>query len=175
MIDSFPRQNARTQRFTLGTPRSFSITEDGAFVLFFRSRGAEDSRTCLWSMEIATGTEELLADPMLILGDSDENLPSAEKIRRERARESASGILNYSTDASGRKFVFALAGDLYISELGQIEPARIATNSGVYDPRISPDGKKVAYVIGAEFYIISGVDAEVTESSIRENDRDITW
>jgi len=175
VTDSFPRQNARTQRFTLGTPRNFSITADGAFVIFLRSREAEDSRTCLWSIEIATGTEELLADPILILGDSDENLPSSEKIRRERARESASGILNYSADASGRKFVFALAGDLYITELGQIEPSRIEANPGVYDPRISPDGKKVAYIIGSEFYVISGIDLEATESSISENDQDISW
>ncbi len=27
--DSFPRQNARTQRFSLGRPRSFSVSEDG--------------------------------------------------------------------------------------------------------------------------------------------------
>ena len=56
-----------------------------------------------------------------------------------------------------------------------MNPSRIEANPGVYDPRISPDGKKVAYVIGSEFYVVSGIDVEATESSIRENDRDISW
>ena len=35
---SFPRQYARTQRFTLGAPRAFTVSPDGGRVVFLRSR-----------------------------------------------------------------------------------------------------------------------------------------
>ena len=34
MTDSFPRQHARTQRFTLGAPRNLTVAPDGARVAF---------------------------------------------------------------------------------------------------------------------------------------------
>jgi hypothetical protein len=37
--DSFPRQHARTRRFTLGVPRRFSVAPDGGRVVFLRSAG----------------------------------------------------------------------------------------------------------------------------------------
>ena len=56
-----PRQWARTRRFTLGAPRSFTIAADGSRVLFLRSRAGDDPVTCLWSLEVASGTEEMTA------------------------------------------------------------------------------------------------------------------
>src|SRR5215472_7712253 len=47
VIDSFPAQLARTQRFTLGVPRSFQISPDGSRVAFLRSRGGADPLTCV--------------------------------------------------------------------------------------------------------------------------------
>ena len=38
MADSFPRQSARTQRFTLGVPRDLTVAPDGSRVAFLRSR-----------------------------------------------------------------------------------------------------------------------------------------
>ena len=50
--DSFPRRYARTQRFTLGQPRAFSISRDGRGVLFLRSKAGDDSVTCLWRLDV---------------------------------------------------------------------------------------------------------------------------
>ena len=63
MPDSFPRQYARTQRFTLGSPRDFAITEAGGTVLFLRSSGPEDTVNSLWGIDTETGIERLIADP----------------------------------------------------------------------------------------------------------------
>src|ERR1700722_16348067 len=63
MADSFPRQSARTQRFTLGAPRSFGVSPDGALVASLRSQGDTDPVTCLWVLDVAAGTERLVADP----------------------------------------------------------------------------------------------------------------
>ena len=40
--DSFPRQQARTRRFTLGAPRSFQVSPDGCRVVFLRSKSGTD-------------------------------------------------------------------------------------------------------------------------------------
>ena len=63
MTDSFPRQQARTQRFSLGVPRSFQISPDGSRVAFLRSQGGADPVTCLWVLDAGTGEERLVADP----------------------------------------------------------------------------------------------------------------
>src|SRR3546814_16067606 len=46
--DTFPRQSARTQRFTLGAPRNVTVSPDGARVAFLRSGGPEDPVPPLW-------------------------------------------------------------------------------------------------------------------------------
>jgi dipeptidyl-peptidase 4 len=57
VIDSFPAQLARTQRFTLGVSRSFQISPDGGRVALLRSRGGADPLTCLWVLDVADGRE----------------------------------------------------------------------------------------------------------------------
>ena len=42
MSDSFPRQSARTRRFTLGAPRDFRVADDGSRVAFLRSTSGDD-------------------------------------------------------------------------------------------------------------------------------------
>ena len=63
MTDSFPRQQARTQGFSLGVPRSFQISPDGSRVAFLRSQGGDDPVTCLWVLDTGSGQERLVADP----------------------------------------------------------------------------------------------------------------
>jgi len=117
MTDTFPRQNARTQRFTLGVPRSFQVSPDGGRVVFLRSKGGSDPVTCLWLLDVATGAEHLIADPAE-LGSSGRELDPAEKARRERSREQAAGIVAFSCDADVRLAVFGLAGAVYAADLG---------------------------------------------------------
>ena len=112
VADTFPRQYARTQRLTLGAPRDVSVSSDGRRIVFLRSRAGDDPVNCLWVADANTGDERLVADPHdLLAGDdpsTDEDLPAEERARRERARESASGITAYATDAAGTVAAFAL-------------------------------------------------------------------
>ena len=98
MTDSFPRRQARTRRFTLGAPRGFTISPDGDRVVFLRSRGGTDPVTCLWTLDLATGAERLVADPAALDSAGDEDLPPEERARRERSREQAGGVVGYATD-----------------------------------------------------------------------------
>ena len=65
---SFPRQYARTQRFTLGSPRTFTVSPDGERVVFLRSAGGTDRANLLWVRDTATGEERVAADPFALLG-----------------------------------------------------------------------------------------------------------
>ncbi|MYS23686.1 dipeptidyl-peptidase-4, partial [Streptomyces sp. DvalAA-14] len=108
---TFPRQLARTQRFSLGVPRAFTLLPDGAGALFLRTRGPEDRMSCLWLRDAAG--ERLLVDPAALPGAAAE-VPAAELVRRERARERSVGIVAYSTDAAVRTVAFALDGALWV-------------------------------------------------------------
>ena len=110
-VDSFPRESARTQRYTLGEPRNVLVSPDGRRIVFLRSRRGTDPVNCLWVLDAATGEERLVADPAVLLGErrSDE-LPPEERARRERAREAAGGITAFATNSDVTVAAFALAG-----------------------------------------------------------------
>jgi dipeptidyl-peptidase-4 len=147
MTESFPRQQARTRRFTLGVPRAFQVSPDGQRVVFLRSKAGGDPVTCLWELSLASGEEWLVADPRT-LGADEENLPPQERARRERVRETAAGIVAFSTDRAMTMAVFALSGQVFTVPLGVPAPAArlVATRTPALDPRVSPTGTLVAYV-----------------------------
>jgi dipeptidyl-peptidase-4 len=121
--DSFPRQQARTRRFTLGAPRAFSVSPDGERVLFLRTTSGDDPVTCLWEADADSGAERLVADPRA-LGADEENLPPEERARRERVRETAGGIVSYATDRQLTLAVFPLSGQVYAVHAGAGPAAR---------------------------------------------------
>ena len=149
--DSFPRLQARTARFTLGRPRGFVVSPDGSRVLFLRSRGGTDRVTCLWSYDVATGAERVVADPhaLLAAGGHASDLPVSERARRERAREHAAGIVSYSTDAPVTVAAFALSGRLFVAALDEASDVgtvrELVVRGPVFDPRLDPTGRTVAY------------------------------
>ena len=122
MTESFPRQEARTRRFTLGVPRAFRVSPDGARVAYLRTKGGADPVTCLWVLEVDSGQERLVADPRT-LGASEEDLPPQERARRERVRERAGGIVAYATDEAVTMAAFALSGLVYAVSLTGGGPA----------------------------------------------------
>jgi dipeptidyl-peptidase 4 len=151
MTDSFPRQQARTRRFSLGVPRSFQISPDGSRVAFLRSRGGSDPVTCLWVLDVGTGQEHLAADPAALAATGDD--PVEERARRERSREQAAGIVAFATDAALNVAAFALAGQVYLADLtspagpaGPAGPRRIPAQAPALDPRPDPAGRLLAYV-----------------------------
>ena len=142
---TFPRQNARTRRFTLGAPRRFTISPDGRRVLFLRTQGGQDPVTCLWSLDVGSGEERLIVDPGRLL-DADEELSEAEAARRERVREQAGGVVDYATDRDAVTVVMALSGRLWIADAVAGEVRELAVPGPVLDPRLDPTGRRVAYV-----------------------------
>ncbi|WP_406674125.1 prolyl oligopeptidase family serine peptidase [Nonomuraea sp. N2-4H] len=166
MSESFPRLNARTRRFTLGVPRGFTISPDGGRVVFLRTKTGTDPVTCLWELDTETHVERLVVDPRELHGEDEENLPPEERARRERSREAAGGIVAYATDFHVSKVCFALSGQLYVAELAGGRTRRLETPGAVIDPRLSPDGRHVAYVTGGALRVqdlASGHDRALAE------------
>ncbi|MBZ6080062.1 prolyl oligopeptidase family serine peptidase [Streptomyces olivaceus] len=144
--DSFPKRHARTQRFTLGAPRSFTVAPDGSRVAFLRSGTDTDRANSLWVLDVEEGAERVAADPRALLGGAEERLSPEERARRERSREGGAGIVGYATDAAVELAAFALSGRLYAAELGSGSVRELAAPGPVIDPRPAPDGRHVAYV-----------------------------
>jgi dipeptidyl-peptidase 4 len=187
MTESFPRQQARTRRFSLGVPRSFKVAPDGSRVAFLRSQGGADPVTCLWQLHVDTGNEELLADPAA-LEPAGEDLSPQEKARRERTREQAGGIVGFATDRAMSLAAFTLAGRVYVASLPDSpgrepsarEPAgrtpgtpkpgvrELGARSPALDPRPDPTGTRVAYVCGGALRVIRvdgyGVDGDKADA-----------
>ncbi|MEO1064615.1 MAG: prolyl oligopeptidase family serine peptidase [Actinomycetota bacterium] len=142
--DTFPRQHARTRRFTLGAPRTVTITDAG-LVRFCRSRSGDDPVNLLWELDPATGVERVVIDPTTLAVD-ESDLPAAERARRERAREAAGGVVTYAAEED--RIVTALAGQLVVADRvdGEWTVTTVPTDGPVFDPR--PVGEEIAFVSG---------------------------
>ncbi len=100
----------------------------------------------LWELNVDNGDETKLVDPYDLRSAADRDLPAAERARRERARELASGIVSYSKDQSADKICFALDGRLCVFDRRTNEVITPSVAEPVFDPRLSPNGRYVAYV-----------------------------
>lgn len=144
---SFPRRWARTRRFSLGEPRDIRVSADGRRVAFLRSQGPEDPVNCLWVLDVATGEERLVFDPRRAGHEPD--LPLAERVRRERVRETGEGVVSYDADSALAVAVFALGGSLWRVDLDTGSATALPARPDAFDPRLSPDGQRVAYGSGS--------------------------
>lgn len=152
--DSFPRRHARTQRFTLGAPRAFTVAPDGSRVVFLRSDSGTERANSLWVLDTADGGERVAADPRALLGGAEERLSAEERARRERSREGGAGVVGYATDAAVELASFALSGRLFTAELRAGTARELPVPGPVIDPRPAPDGRHIAYVARGALRIV---------------------
>lgn len=138
---SFPRHSARTQRFTLGAPRAFTVSPDGERIVFLRSPSGTERSNGLWVLDLVRGgTERIAADPGALLGGQGERLSAQERARRERSREGSAGIVGYATDAAVELAAFALSGRLFTAELRAGTARELPVPGPVLDPAPPPTG-----------------------------------
>jgi len=137
---SFPRLYARTLRFSMGIPRSFSISPDGTRVTFLRSPSGDDRRNELWSFDTTTGQERRVVE-----SQESEELSIQEKARRERLRESSGGITSFTTDGDHRIAVYTDSGEIRVVDLTTGKITEIAHTLAAIDPRPSSDGSRIGY------------------------------
>ncbi|MFH8928602.1 prolyl oligopeptidase family serine peptidase [Streptomyces pristinaespiralis] len=174
---SFPRQSARTQRFTLGAPRAFTVSPDGSRVVFLRSSSGTDRSGLLWVLDLeghGPPQERPAADPRELLGGIAEELSAEERARRERSREGSAGIVAYAVDRAVELAAFTLSGRLFTAELRAGTARELPTPGPVLDPRPSPDGRLVAYVAGGALRV-TGAEGEEDRALAEPEDEHITY
>ena len=145
MTVSYPRLAARTARFTLGIPRTISVSPDGSKVWYLRTPDGVTRTGQLWEHDVASGAETVLVDPDALLGDAGEQLSDEERARRERSRESGAGLVDFSVDDTGRWASFALSGRAWALHLAGRAVTALPTLGSVVDPRVDPRGRTIAY------------------------------
>ena len=189
---SFPRQHARTRRFTLGAPRAFAVAPGGDRVAFVRTRsgggdqgaeggGAEGGQgQLLWVLDVPVAgpaVERIAADPVELLGGADEELPAAERARRERSREGSAGVVAFAVDSAVAVAAFALSGRLFVAGLRPQDAGtarEVAVPGPVVDPRPSPDGRWVAYASGGALRVVA-VSGEDDRALAEPDGAEVTW
>ena len=169
---SFPRRHGLTRGFTLGAPRGFRVSADGERVAFLRSSGPMDPANSLWLFDVPTGRERLVVDASQFSADL-ADLTAAERARRERARESGGGIVAYDSDRELTVAVFAIGSRVARVDLLSGEVRVLDTAAGAFDPRLSPDANKVAYVAGRELRMVTAADED--RSLIGEAFETVSW
>lgn len=180
--DTFPRQYARTRRLTLGDPRDLTVSPDGTRVIFARSRGGSDALTCLWSLDTASGEERLLLDPAALADIDPDGMTDAERAQRERRRESAEGVTSYACDAAVTRAVCVLGGDAVVVDVASGRSTRIDLGAPVFDPRLSPDGQRLAVVRDGRLRVVDVADTTVADGAsapllldLGEPSTTVTW
>ena len=90
-------------------------------------------------------------------------------------RETGSGIVSYDADADLTAAVFTLDGGLWRVGLsdGDGPPEAMAAQPGPFDPRLSPDGARVAYAAGSGLRVTG--DAGGDRAVVDEPGETVSW
>ena len=150
----FLRELAITRNFMLGRPSRATPTPDGSAVLFLRS-GPRSPRNALYEFDVKTGRTRRLLTPRQLLGGQEEELSAAEKARRERMRITARGFARFQLSPDGRQVLITLSGKLYTFDRTTREIRQLPVGKGtLLDPKFSPDGKRIGYVLDHDVYVL---------------------
>jgi dipeptidyl-peptidase-4 len=168
------RQYARTNRFRTGRPRAISFTGDGASMFFLRSPdGLGPQELCEY--RVAEAQEGPCITAARLLDGAQETLTPAERARRERARETGSGITSYELSPDGRSLLVSLGGRLFIVNRADGGVRELVSAHGAAaDARFSPDGTKVACVRGRELFVTDVATGREWQVTTGADSEDIT-
>lgn len=169
--NSYLRDHALTRGFMLGRPNRAKPTPDGKAVLFLRAE-PRVPKMQLYEFDVATKQTRLLLSPEQLLKGAEENLSPEEKARRERARISVGGFTNYELSRDGARILLSLSGKLYIYERATGKIQELKTSAGtILDPRLSPNGNLVSYVVDNDVYVFDLAEAKERRLTTGGTDR----
>ncbi|MBS3744525.1 MAG: S9 family peptidase [Wenzhouxiangellaceae bacterium] len=144
--------------------RQAKLSPAGDRVTFLRGAKDDSSRLDLWEYNLELDRTRRLIAAQDVLAEPAE-LSDAEKARRERARiADLSGIVEYRWAKNGRHLLFPLGGDIFLADL-EGEPIKVrqltAGKAFDLDPKISPDGRRVAFVRDQDLWVVDIEQGEV--------------
>lgn len=158
--DQLLAEAAATFHWRLGVPTPLAITRDGA--VLFRRTPPRGFASDLYELT-PDGSLRVLASAAELLGAEDEQLSDAERARRERTRTATRGVVDIGVSDDGNTVMVPLGDRLYLIDRSSTRIAgrspgghRVIDPGGpVYDPQLSPDGTRVAFVRDGDLWIAS--------------------
>lgn len=156
--DPWIRSLVVTRNFQLGRPVRPQFTPDGSTVLFLRA-GARDPRQALFAFDVGSGRTREVLTAGALTGGTPEVLSAEEQARRERQRQTSGGLVSFEIAPDGRHLLVPHSGRLFWVGWNDGTVRAIPTGPGVTDPRLSPDGTRVAYVRDHDLWVV-GVDGQ---------------
>ncbi len=143
-----------TQSYTLGRPGHFRFTGDAKTLLFLRAQDGQP-RMDLWAKDTQTGEERVLVSAQALLAGSTEQLSAQEKALRERKRIKTRGFSSFTLSQDGRRVVLKLSGKVYLHTLKTGQTVQLPLPEGVVmDPRLSPNAKRLAFVLNHNLHVV---------------------
>ena len=158
--DPVLHQLAVTRGFKNGAPTAIRMDRSGAHVFFLRSPPDSPVQS-LYVFDVDGGQARELLSPDSLLRGAAQKLSAAEKAELERQRESARGLLRYELSDDGKVLVTPLSGRLYRVDVPGLLAGRTVEQAlkvlppvGALDPRLSPDGRLLAYVKDWDLHVL---------------------
>ncbi|MDA8346719.1 MAG: DPP IV N-terminal domain-containing protein [Thermaerobacter sp.] len=134
-------------------PQSLQFLEDAGAVAYLLPR--EESTTLdLWLYDLNANESRLLTKPP----GEDDAYSLEEELRRERSRQAWGGITSYQI--TGGTLLVPHGGQLWHGRVGQ--PLMALQNAAdAVDPRLFPDGRRVAFVREGDLHVLDLATGEV--------------
>ena len=162
---------AQTRAWQLGRPTSIRVTPDGSAALFLRAL-PRNPELRLFSFDVKTARVRELVTPEQVLGGAGEQLSPEEAARRERMRVTSRGFTSYGLSQDGNLLMVTISGRAFVLPVSGGTARQVAgpgpKGEPVFDPRLSPDGKKIGFVRGGELWIApveGGPEREITQGA----------
>jgi dipeptidyl-peptidase-4 len=133
-------------------PDSFGFTPDGKSLTYLKSEGANLAKV-LWKVDLAGGEPRVIARAPGE-GVSERNVSPEEALRRERQRQTATGLAQIVRASAADATIIPLNGDLYLQR-GEGELTRLtSTPSPELDPKLDAAATRVAFVRDGDLYVL---------------------
>ncbi len=154
---SFLKDLAETRYFRLGKPSQVRLLPDGSAVLFLRAEARKPEQR-LYKMDLNSGGVKEIITPEQVLKGAAETLSPEEKARRERMRVTLKGFTSYQLSEDGARVLVTLDGRAFVIALADASVREVAgrdkSGAAVFDPKLSPDGKMLAFVRAGELWVV---------------------
>ena len=136
-------------------PSQIKFSPDGKRLGFLRPAEDDRERLELWLHEIGGVTRRV---PVALGEVTVERLADVERAERERRRQFASGVTSWSWHPASDAVLVPHAGAAYLHRLADDDSRRV-TPDGTSAARLSPDGKRIAYVRDTDLFV-AGIDSD---------------
>lgn len=126
---------------------------DGRFVSYLRKDARADEQV-LWLYDVRSKKGAAFISAEELAGGKRE-FSREELMRRERAREFGTGLTKYFWSPDATTLYLPLNGDVYAVDVGTKAVQRFtSTPEAEFDPKLSPDGRMLAYIRGGEIFVL---------------------